>query len=192
MISLDQVVLLQRKVEAAVAKIKSLSGEIEQLSSENDALRRKCAELTNALADKSGLVSSLEAEQNQIEQSILTALDQLDAVEDSVLSTVAAEESLDTVPEGQVNEGSSVVAEAENHVQGSVVLNESSVEKSPEPPVESQATGSVEFPATKPRVLDPLANSSSYVSENSFNNGSAQGNVGSGEEKPEANQFDIF
>jgi FtsZ-binding cell division protein ZapB len=82
MISLDQVLLLQQKVETAVEKIKTLKSEISQLESENDALRRKCAELTNSLEDKTGLVSSLEAEQNQIEETILKALDQLDAVED--------------------------------------------------------------------------------------------------------------
>ncbi|HBB43269.1 MAG TPA: hypothetical protein DCZ74_07100 [Treponema sp.] len=86
MISLDQVLLLQQKVETAVEKIKTLKSEISQLESENDALRRKCAELTNSLEDKTGLVSSLEAEQNQIEETILKALDQLDAVEDAVLS----------------------------------------------------------------------------------------------------------
>ena len=43
MISLDQVLLLEQKVESAVAKIQQLEGE-------NAALRNKCSELTNALS----------------------------------------------------------------------------------------------------------------------------------------------
>ena len=87
MISLDQVLLLQKKVETAVEKIRSLNAEVLQLKSDNDALRRTCAELKNSLADKSGLVSSMEAEQSQIEETIRKALDQLDDVENAVLDS---------------------------------------------------------------------------------------------------------
>ncbi|MCR5080817.1 MAG: hypothetical protein K6B17_05695 [Treponema sp.] len=87
MISLDQVLLLQEKVGTAVEKINSLNAKVLQLESDNDALRRKCAELTNALSEKSELVSSLESTQNKIEQSILLTLNRLDAVENSILTT---------------------------------------------------------------------------------------------------------
>lgn len=78
MISLDQVYLLEQKVESAVAKI-------QQLQAENDALRNKCAELTNALTAKSEQLSSIEQDQSQIESGIKKALDRLNSIENSVL-----------------------------------------------------------------------------------------------------------
>ena len=50
MITFDQILLLQEKIESAANKIK-------QLQAENDALRSKCAELTNALSSKSEQLS---------------------------------------------------------------------------------------------------------------------------------------
>lgn len=78
MISLDQVYLLEQKVESAVVKI-------QQLQAENDALRKRCDELTNALSSKSEQLSSFESDQNQIEDGIKKALDRLDFIENSVL-----------------------------------------------------------------------------------------------------------
>ncbi len=78
MISLDQVMLLERKVESAVAKI-------QQLQAENDALRKQCSELTNALSSKSEQLSSFETDQSQIESGILKALDRLNQIENTVL-----------------------------------------------------------------------------------------------------------
>ena len=46
MISLDQVYLLEQKVESAVEKI-------QQLQAENDKKKKKWLELTNALSSKS-------------------------------------------------------------------------------------------------------------------------------------------
>ena len=80
MISLDQVYLLEQKVESAVAKI-------QQLQAENDALRSKCTELTNALSVKSEQLSSFESDQGQIESGIKKALDRLNSIENSVLRT---------------------------------------------------------------------------------------------------------
>lgn len=93
MITLDQVLLLQKKVETAVERIKTLSSELEQLKTDNDALRSKCAELTKALSDKTEFVSSLESEQDKIESTILHALSQLDVVENSILNTPSVLES---------------------------------------------------------------------------------------------------
>jgi len=83
MISLDQVILLEQKVESAVAKI-------QQLQAENDALRSKCTELTNALSAKSEQLNTFETDQNQIEDGIKKALDRLNAIENSVLRTATA------------------------------------------------------------------------------------------------------
>jgi FtsZ-binding cell division protein ZapB len=82
MISLDQVLLLERKVESAVQKI-------TQLQAENDALRSKCSELTNALSSKTEQLSSFEQDQGRIENGILKALDRLNAIENSVLRAEA-------------------------------------------------------------------------------------------------------
>lgn len=83
MISLDQVLLLEKKVESAVAKI-------QQLQAENDALRKKCDELTNSLSSKSELLSSFESDQNQIENGIKNALDRLSSIENTVLESFSS------------------------------------------------------------------------------------------------------
>ena len=76
--TLDQVLLLEQKVESAVEKI-------QQLQAENDALRSKCDELTNALSVKSEQLSSYESDSSQIEDGIKKALDRLDSIENSIL-----------------------------------------------------------------------------------------------------------
>ena len=81
MITLDHVLLLEQKVESAVKKI-------SQLQAENDALRSRCAELTNALSSKSEQLSAFDQDQGKIESGILKALDRLSAIENSVLQTV--------------------------------------------------------------------------------------------------------
>jgi FtsZ-binding cell division protein ZapB len=82
MISLDQILLLEQKVERAVEKI-------TQLQAENDALRRKCSELTNALSSKTEQISSFEQDQNKIENGILKALERLNSIENSVLKAAS-------------------------------------------------------------------------------------------------------
>ena len=79
MITLDQVLLLEQKVESAVAKI-------QQLQAENAALRNRCSELTNALSSKSEQLSSLESEQNQIESGLLKSLNRLSSIENIILN----------------------------------------------------------------------------------------------------------
>lgn len=78
MISLDQVMRLEEKVESAVKKI-------QQLQEENAALRTKCDELTNALSLKSEQLSNFTSDQNQIEIGIKNALERLDSIENIVL-----------------------------------------------------------------------------------------------------------
>ena len=78
MISLDQVLLLEQKVENAVEKIKQLEGE-------NAALRNKCSELTNALSAKTEQLTAFESEQKTIESGIIKAIDRLNSIEHSVL-----------------------------------------------------------------------------------------------------------
>ena len=80
---LDQILLLEQKVESAVSKI-------SQLQAENDALRIQCAELTNALSAKTELLTHFEHDQGMIENGILKALDRLATIENSVLQAAAA------------------------------------------------------------------------------------------------------
>lgn len=89
MISLDQILLLEQKVEGAVAKI-------AQLQAENDALRKSCAELTNALSAKSEQLSSFEQDQSRIENGIIKALDRLNSIENAVLEAAGQESSAQT------------------------------------------------------------------------------------------------
>ena len=92
MISLDQVELLEQKVESAVEKIKQLEGE-------NAALRNKCSELTNALSAKTEQLASFESEQKTIESGIIKAIDRLNSIEHSVLKKADAIEKAAPVEE---------------------------------------------------------------------------------------------
>ena len=101
MISLDQVLLLEQKVESAVEKIR-------QLQNENDALRKKCSELTNALSSKSEQLSNFETDQNKIELGIRKALDRLTSIENSVLkaagSSIPSFDTMESVQKEPVKE----------------------------------------------------------------------------------------
>ena len=94
MITLDQVLLLEQKVESAVAKI-------QQLQAENAALRNRCSELTNALSSKSEQLSSLESEQNQIESGLLKSLNRLSSIENIILNL--ADSNSSNIPTKQIN-----------------------------------------------------------------------------------------
>ncbi len=98
MISLDQVLLLQQKVESAVSKIAELQQAVAHKDAEIAALRSKCVELTNALSAKTEQFSTFQTDQSKIEEGILKALERLNAVESTVLS-VAAQAAL--LPAGQ-------------------------------------------------------------------------------------------
>ena len=118
MISLEQILLLQDRVENAVAKI-------AQLNAENVALRRKCAELTNALAAKTEQFSSFQNDQNKIEEGILKALNRLDALENTVLSassSVIAQKNQENNSEPVKSEENN--SETENHSDNSVEAEE--------------------------------------------------------------------
>ena len=89
MISLDQVLLLQQKVESAVTRIAELNQAVAHKDAEIAALRSKCVELTNALSAKTEQFSSFQTDQSKIEEGILKALERLNAVESTVLSVAA-------------------------------------------------------------------------------------------------------
>lgn len=110
MISVDQIYLLQKKVESAVQKI-------EQLKSENDALRTKCSELTNALSEKTELLSSFMADEKKIESGIMSALNRLDSVENALLDNAAHSSQSDAPSAGDPQTQEQISAPAENEAQ---------------------------------------------------------------------------
>lgn len=94
MISLDQILLLEQKVDAAIVKI-------NQLQNENATLRKSVAELTASLSAKSNDLSILMQEQGKIETGILTALEKL-----ATLDTAAIP------PQGNVIQGEALASES--------------------------------------------------------------------------------
>lgn len=139
MISLDQVLLLQKKVETAVEKIGSLNGIISQLKAENDALRSKCAELTNSLSEKSELISTFEAEQGKIEEGILSALNRLDTVENTLLSNIpAVSQNAPAAEETQVSEAA--VTSAETNTPAEETISEPVIQDTPAEEQQSENT----------------------------------------------------
>jgi FtsZ-binding cell division protein ZapB len=101
MISLDQILVLEQKVESAVKKI-------SQLQAENDALRSKCAELTNALSSKSEQLSSFEQDQGLIESKIASLISRFANIENTVMDAISqntnvpVQESVQTPVQPQV------------------------------------------------------------------------------------------
>lgn len=195
MVTLDQVVLLQKKVEAAVEKIKSLDEEIQQLCSENDALRSKCAELTNALKDKTELASTFEEEQKQIEENILKALKHLDAVENSVLYSTQDGDSDEVSSKKDSPDELEIDLPVQQQPQGQSVLKEETQVAENVVPANPQNA-----PAQK--IIDPLAMTfdlpqdeiqKSVSNENPSEQQDGQGlQFEASDEKSDGNQFDIF
>ncbi|MCM1322004.1 MAG: cell division protein ZapB [Bacteroides sp.] len=108
MITLDQIRLLEQKVESAVKKIAALEQENEQLSAKCGLLEKTNEELTKRY-------SSLESDQERIEQGILRALDRLNDMENTVLSAgsnAAANEPIKN-PEEQNNQRNEIAANTE-------------------------------------------------------------------------------
>lgn len=79
MITLDQVQMLEKKVEMIVSKI-------NELQKQNSALQQKNRELIEKNSLLMQKVSSFEADQNKIEKGILNALDRLSCMESTVLN----------------------------------------------------------------------------------------------------------
>lgn len=108
MTSPDHVELLVKKVESIVAKTLNLQAE-------NDALRTKCAELTNALSAKTEQLASFEREQSMVEGGILKALERLSSIENSILqaadNSIQQDNSIQSVQTSEIQSSSGVQAE---------------------------------------------------------------------------------
>jgi len=83
MLNLDQVRLLENRVEKAVGKIQSLT-------TENTHLRSQLSSLQSRVNELEGLVRAFKDDQGRIEEGILNALDRLSAFEDSVFHSETA------------------------------------------------------------------------------------------------------
>lgn len=163
MISLEQVMLLEQKIESAVEKI-------QQLQAENDALRKKCSELTNALSSKSEQLTSFETDQSQIESGILKALDRLNQIENSVLKVAGQAASTPVVNIQQTAEPVKMQA------QPAQVNPASTTNATPAPvteekaPVQTQTQFSAPVQNSNPVPTQPQGLNSQFIQTSSQNN----------------------
>lgn len=159
MITLDQVLMLEQKVESAVVKI-------QQLQAENDALRKQCAELTNALSSKSEQLSSFESNQNQIESGILNALDRLNQIENSVLKVTGQDAAQNQVVQNTVTiQNNQPVAQTNQSFQTMETIQTSQIEENLTTEEEIQKENIFEQ-----EVIEETLEDSSTLAENSFVN----------------------
>ncbi|HHU36484.1 MAG TPA: cell division protein ZapB [Treponema sp.] len=91
MLTLDQVRLLENRVEKAVGKITSLTEENNRLRSQLSTLQSRTTELE-------GFVTSFKDDQGKIEAGILNALEQLSVFEDSLTEEESLEPEQITPP----------------------------------------------------------------------------------------------
>lgn len=84
MIRLDQIKLLEGKVNRAVEQIRLLREE-------NKALKRTIEKSQARMGELEGLVSRFKSDQDEIEQGILRALKNLDKLEDEVATRAKKE-----------------------------------------------------------------------------------------------------
>lgn len=170
MITFDQILLLQEKIESAANKIK-------QLQAENDALRSKCAELTNALSSKSEQLSSFEQDQGLIESKIVNLINRFNNIENSVLDVIGSSGSMQ-----------SPVAAIQQPVQ--TPAPEQSVQQTQVPNQNPIAQSQTYVPASEPVVSTAVETESEEMQQSFFdmNEVSSQDD----NQSQESGQFDIF
>lgn len=139
MLNLDQVRLLENRVEKAVGKIQSLTAENTHLRSQLSGLQARVSELE-------GLVRSFRDDQGRIEEGILNALDRLSAFEDSVFNADSKPQPDVPVHEAQ----SEIVAEPEEDLLASI---EASIQAEPDS-VEDETVSAAETNVQSPAASD--------------------------------------
>lgn len=174
MVSLDQVLVLEQKVESAVKKI-------TQLQAENDALRRKCAELTNSLSSKSEQLTTFEQDQGLIESKIKNLINRFNNIENSVMDVIGQSDSNPTPVQQTIPNqlAQNTYPNQTNTVQPQVSAPETNIRQdSFQPVVQEKAENLVKEP-----VQAPVQNffDMSQVPEET-----------SDDSQPEDGQFDIF
>lgn len=170
MISLDQILVLEKKVESAVNKI-------TQLQAENDALRSKCAELTNALSSKSEQLSSFEQDQGLIESKIVNLINRFNNIENSVLDVIGSSGSMQ-----------SPVAAIQQPVQ--TPAPEQSVQQTQVPNQNPIAQSQTYVPASEP-VVSTVVETESEEMQQSFFDMNEVSSLDDNQSQ-ESGQFDIF
>lgn len=170
MISLDQILVLEKKVESAVNKI-------TQLQAENDALRSKCAELTNALSSKSEQLSSFEQDQGLIESKIVNLINRFNNIENSVLDVIGSSGSMQ-----------SPVTAIQQPVQ--TPAPEQSVQQTQVPNQNPIAQSQTYVPASEPVVSTPVETESEEMQQSFFDMNEVSSTDDN--QSQESGQFDIF
>lgn len=116
MISLEQIRILEQKVESALARLKELQNENAVLKHENTELKTQVNELNETC-------SRFEQEEGKIEQGILHVLNRLNTMEDTVQRTLLSEnqtaqsESEKKQNFGSTGESKSLLQSAERNIQ---------------------------------------------------------------------------
>ncbi|AEE16373.1 cell division protein ZapB [Treponema brennaborense] len=164
MISLDQIRVLEQKVESIVAKL-------GLLVTENAELKQKCAQLEQSGKEAAAALSAYEQDQSKIEQGILHALDRLNTVENSVLQAAGQLQSpqQQTAPAEHTTAQPSVFAQETDTSAPQAVPETTTVS-----PV--QTYGAADVPAAQDDIIEEKEDSL-------FNGTPAEQNNG---------QFDIF
>ena len=88
MITLEQIRRLEHRVQAAV-------GRIATLKNENALLREKLESYEGRILELENSIAAFKRDQSEIEQGIVSALNQLDQLEDEVLESSQAPSSPD-------------------------------------------------------------------------------------------------
>ena len=170
MISLDQILVLEKKVESAVNKI-------TQLQAENDALRSKCAELTNALSSKSEQLSSFEQDQGLIESKIVNLINRFNNIENSVLDVIGSSGSMQ-----------SPVTAIQQPVQ--TPAPEQSVQQTQVPNQNPIAQSQTYDPTSEPVVSTPVETETEEMQQSFFDMNEVSSTDDN--QSQESGQFDIF
>ena len=105
MISVDQIRQLQEKVQSAVEVI-------QKLRSENNILTTKLSGYEERIKELEVFIESYKRDQSSIEEGILDALKQLDALEDSTAVTAVSEEDDEIIADETEASGGEEVSEA--------------------------------------------------------------------------------
>ena len=104
MITLDQVQLLEKKIEEIISIMNNLQKQ-------NSALQEKNRELIEKNSLLMQRISSFEADQNRIEQGILNALDRLNSMENSALKVGSSATTTQNVQEVESSNTETVTEE---------------------------------------------------------------------------------
>ena len=104
MITLDQVQLLEKKIEEIISMMNNLQKQ-------NSALQEKNRELIEKNSLLMQRISSFEADQNRIEQGILNALDRLNSMENSALKVGSSATTTQNVQKVESSNTETVVEE---------------------------------------------------------------------------------